>query len=53
MKKTNSKGFIQIPLLIAIIVSIIGASVATTGVVLHRQGKSIPFILLLPVFLKF
>jgi len=33
------KGFIQIPLLIAIIVSIITVSVITTGVVLHKQGK--------------
>ena len=35
----RQKGFIQIPLLIVIIVSVVVASVVTTGVVLHRQGK--------------
>lgn len=35
----NQKGFIQIPLLIAIIVSIVAVLTVTTGVVLHKQGK--------------
>lgn len=35
----NQKGFISIPILIAIIVSIVGVSVATTSVVLYKQGK--------------
>lgn len=51
-EKIKQKGFIQIPLLIAIIASIIGASVAVTGVVLHRQGKSIPFIASISQVLK-
>ncbi len=51
-KTKTQNGFIQIPLLIAIIVSIIGASVATTGVVLHKQGKSIPFIASISQVLK-
>lgn len=40
----NQKGFIQIPLLIGIIVSIILASGVTTGVVLHKQGKLAPLL---------
>jgi len=35
----NKKGFIQIPLLIAIIVSIVAVSTVTTGVVLYKKGK--------------
>lgn len=38
-EKIKTKGFIQIPLLIAIIVSIIAVSTVTTGVVLYKQGK--------------
>lgn len=40
----TQRAFIQIPLLIAIIVSIVIVSTATTGVVLHKQGKLAPFI---------
>lgn len=40
----NQKGFIQIPLLIAIIVSIVVISTVTTGVVLYKQGKLTPLI---------
>jgi len=35
----DQKGFIQIPLLIVVIVSIVVVSTVTTGVVLHKQGK--------------
>jgi len=35
----NQKGFIQIPLLIIIIVSIVAVSAVTTGVILYKQGK--------------
>ena len=38
-KNKTQKGFIQIPLLIAIIVSIFIVSIVTTGVVLYKQGK--------------
>lgn len=38
------KGFIQIPLLIVIIVSVVLVSGATTGIVLHKQGKLTPLI---------
>ncbi|XOB46406.1 MAG: hypothetical protein ACKKMV_03070 [Candidatus Nealsonbacteria bacterium] len=38
------KGFIQIPLLIAIIVSVVAVSAVTTGVVLYKQGKLTPLI---------
>ena len=42
-EKIKQKGFIQIPLLIAIIVAVVVVSVATTGVVLHKQGKLASF----------
>jgi len=38
-KIKNQNGFIQIPLLIIIIVSIVAVSTVTTGVVLYKQGK--------------
>lgn len=38
------RGFIQIPLLIGIIVSIVVISVATTGVVLYKRGELAPFV---------
>ena len=38
------KGFIQIPLLVAIIASLITISVITTGVVLYKQGKLTPLV---------
>lgn len=40
----NQKGFIQIPLLIAVIVSIIAVSTVATGIVLHKQGKLAPLV---------
>ena len=43
-KLKTQKGFIQIPLLIAIIVAIITASGVGAGVILHKQGKSVPLI---------
>ena len=42
-KIMNQKGFIQIPLLIVIITSVLMVSVST-GVVLYRQGKLTPLI---------
>ena len=36
------KGFIQIPLLIIVVVSVVIAS-AGTGVILHKQGKLVSF----------
>ena len=41
-KIKTQKGFIQISLLIAIILAVVIVSVATTGVVLHKQGKLSP-----------
>jgi len=41
-KIKNQKGFIQIPLLIAIIVSVVITSTATTGIILYKQGKLSP-----------
>lgn len=38
-KIKSQKGFIQIPLLIAIIISIVAVSTVTIGVVLYKQGK--------------
>ncbi|MCG2692623.1 thermonuclease family protein [Candidatus Parcubacteria bacterium] len=38
-KIKTQKGFIQIPLIIGIIVSIVAVSTITTGVILHKQGK--------------
>jgi len=49
MKK--QKGFIQIPLLIVIIISVIVAT-ATTGVVLNKQGKLTSFIASISQILK-
>lgn len=43
-EKIKQKGFIQIPLLIVIIVSIVAVSTVITGVVLHKQGKLAPLI---------
>ena len=43
-KIKTQKGFIQIPLLIAIIVSVIAVSIATTGVVLYKQGRLTSFV---------
>ncbi|MBU4298520.1 hypothetical protein KJ636_00545 [Patescibacteria group bacterium] len=43
-KIKNQKGFIQIPLLIGIILSIVAISTVTTGVVLYKQGKLPPLI---------
>jgi len=43
-KIKKQKGFIQIPLLIVIIVSIVAVSVVATGIVLHKQGKLAPLI---------
>jgi len=43
-KIKTQKGFIQIPLLVAILVAIILASTVTTGVVLQKQGKLAPLI---------
>ncbi len=40
-EKIKQKGFIQTSLLIATIVTIVGASVITTGVVLYKKGESI------------
>lgn len=40
----TQKGFIQIPLSIGIIISVVAVSIVTTGVVLYRQGKLTPFI---------
>jgi len=43
-EKNNQKGFIQISLLVAIIISIVVVSTATTGVVLHKKGKLTPLV---------
>ena len=40
----NQEGFIAIPLLIAIIASVIAVSTVATGVVLDRQGKLSPLV---------
>lgn len=40
----KQKGFIAIPLLVAIIVSVIAVATATTGVVLYKQGKLFPLV---------
>jgi len=39
-EKIKQKGFIQTPLLIGIIISLVAASAVTTGVILYKQGKS-------------
>lgn len=43
-KIKTQKGFIQIPLLMAVIISIIAVSTAITGIVLQKQGKLTPLI---------
>ncbi len=43
-KIKEQRGFIQVPLLIVIIVSIVAVSTVITGVVLYKQGKLTPFI---------
>jgi len=43
-EKINQKGFIQIPLLIAIIVFTVVTAGAATGVILHKQGKLAPLV---------
>lgn len=44
-KIMKQKGFIAIPLLVVIIVSIVVVSTATTGMVLYKQGKLTPLII--------
>lgn len=46
------KGFIQIPLLMTIIASIIGISIIATGVILQKKGKLAPFIANISQILK-
>jgi micrococcal nuclease len=43
-EEIRQKGFIQIPLLIGIIVSIVVVSGVTTGVVLYKQRKLVPLV---------
>ena len=43
-RKIKQKGFIQIPLLIGIIISLVTVSALTTGVIFYKQGRLSPLV---------